>query len=205
MPIITGAEINAYFGLGDSVDDAQLDAAAAAACQAVNEHCGRTFDTTDLGDVSARVYRPNNQCAVSVDDFWSTSGLVVKTDDNDDGTFETTWTIDTDFLLQPDNGLQHGQAWPYNRLIALNTKWFPTWNRRPAVQVTAAWGWATPPAAVKSATLIQGARIFKRRTSPEGVLGGFADFGVARITPRDHDVVALLGPFMHPSKAALVG
>jgi hypothetical protein len=46
---------------------------------------------------------------------------------------------------------------------------------------------------VKLAALILGARIWKRKNSPEGVLGGFQDFGAVRISSRqDPDVVNLL-------------
>jgi hypothetical protein len=205
MALLSTAELANHVGIDDNEDDPHLSAAAAATCQAIAEWCGRTFDTTAEADASARVFRATCQTALTVDDFWSTTGLVVKTDDNDDGTFETTWTIDTDFYLEPLNGLRHGQPWPYTELVALSTRWFPAWNRRPAVQVTAAWGWASIPDAVKQAALLKGARLFKRKNSPEGVLSGFADYGPVRISSReDPDVIALLAPFRLSSAAVTV-
>lgn len=207
MSIISSSDLKSYLGITDTNDDTEIALAVAAASQAVTEWCGRTFDKTALNSETARVFRPFGQGYVKVDDFWDTTNLVVKTDDNDDGAFETTWTLDTDFILQPDNGLLHGQTWPYHAIVGLNTRVFPTWARRPAVQVTAAWGWAAIPDAVKYATLIWGGRLFKRRNSPEGVLNGFADFGIARVVSGDpdvHRVTGLLAPFRHPSVAALV-
>lgn len=206
MAIITGADLAAHLGIPDTEDDSALDLAANAACTAVAEHCGRTFDKTALSSETARIYRVADQLWVATDDFWSITNLAVKTDDNDDGVYETTWTINTDFILEPLNRRYHGQDWAYNRIVAVGTRWFPSWNRRPAVQVTAAWGWETMPYAVKQAALIKAAKLFKRRNSAEGVLGGFGDFGPVRVSNReDPDVVALLAPYRHADVAAMVG
>ena len=51
--------------------------------------------------------------------------------------------------------------------------------------------------ASKLATLIQAARLFKRKESPEGVLGG-NDFGIVRVGTRvDPDVEMLLAPYRY--------
>lgn len=205
MAIITTSDLKTHLGITDTTDDTTLGIAVNAANQAVVEHCGRTFDKTATGSASARTYRAANAVRLTIDDTWETSVLVVKTDEGDDGVYETTWTIDTDYILEPAGGLQHGQSWPYTTLIAVGAKMFPTWTRRPGVQVTAAWGWVSVPAAVFTATLIQAARTWKRRTSPEGVLSGWAEFGAVRISRQmDPDVAALLAPFVCPSRAALV-
>lgn len=205
MGIITSADLKAYLGIEDGRDDAQIDAVVASTNQGIIEHCGRTFDKTAVASPTTRVFRPTRQGVLEVDDFWETTALVVKTDDGDDGVYETTWTINTDFILEPLNGLRHGQAWPYDTIVSIN-RLFPTWNRRPGVQITAAWGWAAIPASVTTAALLIGARLQKRRNSPEGVLNGFTEFGPVRISRNeDPDAFRLLGPFVHPSKAALVG
>lgn len=204
MSIITADDLKAYLGISDSIDDIQLSTAVAATNQAITEHCGRTFDKTALASPTVRLFRPECQWELKVDDFWETTALIVKTDEGDDGTYETTWTLNTDFILEPINGMRHGQTWPYDKIVAIN-RYFPVWNRRPGVQITAAWGWAAIPASVTSAALLIGARLFKRRTSPEGVLNGFQDFGPVRISRNeDPDAFRLLGPFVHPSKAAMV-
>jgi len=48
---------------------------------------------------------------------------------------------------------------------------------------------------VHTATLIQAARIYKRRGSPEGV-AGLADIGAIRISNWDADIEASLSPFL---------
>jgi hypothetical protein len=202
MPLVTREELAEYARIPDGADDPALDVSAASASQAVAEWCHRTFDKDDA--VSARVFVPCDDGYVRTDDFYTTTGLIVKTDTGDDGTFATTWTISTDFLLQPDNGRLHGQQWPYHALVGVNGLLFPTWTRRrPSVQVTAAWGWETYPDAVKQAGLIWAHRLFKRRMSPEGVLSGFADYGIARVNRMDPDVqsvTGLLAPFVRYPK-----
>jgi hypothetical protein len=49
------------------------------------------------------------------------------------------------------------------------------------------------PANLREATLLQTARTFRRRLSPEGV-AGFGDFGAVRVTRVDPDVEAMITP-----------
>jgi hypothetical protein len=48
------------------------------------------------------------------------------------------------------------------------------------------------PTHIEQATLIQAARLYKRRNSPEGV-AGFGEMGVVRVSTLDPDVEALIG------------
>lgn len=207
MALITGTELSAYMRLEDSRDSGRFEACAAAACQIVAQWCGRTFDTTASASPTVRVFSADDQCYLATDDFWSTTGLVVKVDMGDDGTYETTWVLDTDFTLQPENGLLFGQTWPYHAVVPVRGKYLPIWNvHRPCVQITAAWGWASAPPAVKEAALLWGARIHKRSKSPEGIAGGFSDFGPLRVGRGDpdlHNFTGLLAPFRHPRVAAV--
>ena len=205
MAIITNTNLKNWLGISDSTDDTTITFAVNAANSAVVEYCGRTFDKTTSGSETARVYRPEHSRVVYTDDFWQTTNLVVKADDTDDGTFPTTWTINTDFVVEPLNGLINGRHTPYYRIQAVGTRCFPMLER-PSVQVTATWGWTAVPAPVTEAALIKGARLFKRKNSPEGVLGGWAEFGAVRITSReDPDCAMLLAPYRRPELVGLVG
>jgi hypothetical protein len=148
------------------------------------------------------VFYPSTSVVVTTDDFWATTNLVVKTDEGDDGTYETTWAA-ADYQLEPLNGRENGVAVPYCRIRAVRSRWFPD-NFRPAVQVTAAWGWAAVPAAVKEATLIKAARLFHRKDSPQGV-AGFNEFGVVRLASNDSDIKDLLTPFRRVEQFLMVG
>ncbi len=207
MAIISGSDLASWLSIPDTEDDPALQTAAAAASQKVTEYCDRDFVKTAIASPTARVFWPTMSLTgkLEVDDFWETTVLVVKVDDNNDGTFETTLTLNTDFYLEPLNGRLHGQTWPYTRLVLIN-RTFPCYSYRPSVQVTAAWGWTAIPDAVKQATLIEGAAIFHRRNSPSGVIGGFADFGAVRVSRfEDPDVARYLFDFRKSDPAVYVG
>lgn len=200
MSIITTAQLKTWLGISDAIDDAPITTAVAAANAAVVDHCRRTFDKVNVGSETARVFYVASPFIAYIDDVWDTTNLAVKTDENDDGTFDLTWAA-TDYQLEPLNGRDGATAVPYWRVRAVN-RCFPTWGRRPALQVTAAWGWSAVPDAVTQATLIKASRVFRRKDSPEGVLGGFADLGPVRISrSEDPDVVALLRPYVKVTSA----
>lgn len=184
-------ELKSYLGISDAIDDDEAEQALNTVSRAVEKWCSRQFN--DAGSASARVYYPENSGMVHVDDFHTTTGLVVATDGGDDGTYETTWAS-TDYQLEPLNGVMDGiSGWPYNRIRGIN-RWFPCYGKRPSVQVTARWGWAAVPAGIKQATLILAAEALKLREAPFGV-AGFGDFGPVRI--RENPIAAR---YLHPYK-----
>ena len=67
------------------------------------------------------------------------------------------------------------------------------WARGGRVRVTSNLQWPSPPKPIETATLIEAVRLFKRPDSPEGVLAG--DFGAARLSRVDPDVLALVRPY----------
>jgi hypothetical protein len=195
MAIISSSELKTHLTITDSTDDTTIATAVAAANQAVMRWCGRTFDRTSSGSTSERVFHPKTSTLTITDDFWTTDSLVVKT--GEEGTYDTTLTINTDFVVEPLNGREDGIAVPYRRIKATSSLF--SIDTHPNVQVAAAWGWSAVPGDVTLATLIKAARLFKRKNSPEGVLGGWSDFGAVRVTNReDPDVVMLLEPYRRP-------
>jgi hypothetical protein len=178
--------IKTYLGIGGTENDTNIADAVAAATRDVNSFCGRRFDQdVDVdGDPSAtaRTYAPTNPTLAIVDDISTLTDLVVKTDEDDDGVFETTWTIGTDFELEPANGVGPNGAsgWPYWRIVAVGSKCFRVVTRR-TLQVTAAWGWAAVPADVKQAHRLLAAGIYKRKYAPFGVAGYGADGLLVRV------------------------
>lgn len=206
MPIITDADLKAHLKITTSVDDVIIANAVKGAIQAVVQYCGRDFsEKVAVGAETARVFRPDNRCEVTIDDMWDTTNLVVATDEGDTGTYSTTWSA-ADYLLEPVNRIVNGVASPYTSIVAVGGRTFPARNRRPAVQVTAAWGWESVPDAVFEAALIKAARLFHRKDSPQG-LAGFDEFGAVRITAHDNDVTALLDPdpLRRTDRSVLVG
>jgi hypothetical protein len=184
------AELKSRLGITDTTDDTALSNALSAISRNVEEYTSRQFN--DAGTTSARIYRPDSCLWVDVDDFSTDTGLIVQTDDGDDGNFDTTWPV-SDFQLEPLNGIVDGQTgWPYSTIRSVATRWL--WRRRRAsVRVTARWGWTAIPTPIREATLILGEETFKLKDAPFGV-AGFGDFGVVRI--RDNPkATALLDPY----------
>lgn len=187
-------------------DDLQLDLAIGAASRAVDAWCNRRFyaDTAvstryyeAVGPAIQRyTYTMTDSRWVEVDDFWTTTGLVVATDLADSGSFDTTWSA-SDYELEPRNGIAGGrEGWPYTEIHATNRLVFPGPRlHRRRVAVTAKWGWASVPEEVKLATILKAVRLYRRKFSPDGTIGGF-ELPVVKINAReDPDVAALLAPF----------
>jgi hypothetical protein len=195
MAYATLSEFKVWVGIpdADTQDNATLQLALDAASGQVDGFCDRTFLAD--GSPTVRLYSPTETGQLTVDPVSSTTGLVVATDDNGDGTYETTWTLGTDFRLEPVNAAAAGKPW--TRLVALGTRWFPRLQYRPGVSVTARFGWpGTVPAQVKEATLIQAERLWKRKDAPFGVAGS-VEFGseMRLLNELDRDAQNLLRPF----------
>lgn len=169
-PYVSLSEFKSYLNLSDTFDDAELDFALATATSDIDEYCNRQFN--DSGSATAREFLVTNRRRVIIDDFSTLTGLVVQTGSKSQG-YTTTLTIDSDFIVSPEGG-RIGEV-PYSvwwRLIALDMLSFDP-DIEPTLQVTARWGWAAVPDPVKQACLLWASRIFRRKDSPEGIIGGF--------------------------------
>lgn len=190
------AELRAFVGIpvADTADDTALTLAVDSASQQVDNFCHRTFTADAMP--TTRYYSATDYLTLDIDPISTANGLVVQTDEDGNGTFETTWTVGTDFRLDPVNAAAGAE--PYTRLVGLGTRWFPMLQYRPGVLVTASYGWpgGTAPAAVKEATLIQASRLFKRKDAPFGVAGSVEFGSEMRLLARlDPDVESLLRPY----------
>lgn len=173
----TDAELKTRLGISDSNEDAAIAAAMSSSSRAIERYCRRQFN--DAGSASARKFYPISRTVVLVDDFHTTTGFELATDMDDDGTYETIWSLD-DVLLEPIGGIRDGvPGWPYWKLRAVDVDQFYN-TRRPNVQVTARWGWASVPASIKEASLALAEEIFKMKDSPYGI-AGFGEFGFVRV------------------------
>jgi hypothetical protein len=128
--------------------------------------------------------------SLQIDDLVSLTTL--KVDMDGDGTYETTWTVDTDFYLEPVNAALEGR--PYNQvtLRPQGTALWPAWDY--GIQVGGTFGWTTAPYQVQQATTILAGRYLKRaRETPYGILTiGTDAIAAARLGRIDPDVSFLL-------------
>lgn len=204
MAIIADADLKTHLAISGTQHDTIVTNAVNGANQSVVQFLGRDpSEKVAAGSETARVYYPRSSHLAVVDDFHDTTNLVVETDEGDDGTFETTWAS-TDFQLEPLNQRENGITVPHYRIRAVESRLFPTWNRRASVQITAAWGWDSVPDAVFESTLLKAARLFHRKDSPQGA-AGFTEFGAVRLTSNDGDIVDNLKPFRRNEQILMVG
>lgn len=167
-------ELKAYLGITDTTDDSALQEALDSASRGITETCGRTFTISTTA--TARLFEPDDWCWANVDDFWTTTGLIVAT-----GTDGTTWTAQTAYELEPLNGMVSGEpGWPYNKIRPVGWTFPASSTRRQTLQVTAKWGWPAIPSPVKQACLMLASETSKLKGAPFGV-ASFDQFGPVRV------------------------
>jgi len=171
---LTTHELRTYLGQDDAIDLPLLDMTLLAAEQWVNNYCNRRFYLDAAA--SARVYFPLNSYTVFTDDFApyldaTPTTITVKTDDDDDGVFETTLPASS-YALYPLN--RNSSLRPATGIVSVDGTAFPA-NSRGSVQVTARWGWPEVPQAVKAATAFVAVDLFR------GTETRLDEFGPVRI------------------------
>lgn len=177
----------------DDLDDL-IDAAINAVSRYFDRKCKRHFYMTE----QARVFAATGAYILAFghfEDLTTVTPVTVKTDDDGDGVFETTW-LDSEYQLRPPNVVATSE--PYRALRGVQKR-FPVnitvGGRAERIEVTGTWGWPVVPDGIHQATKIQAARIVKRREAPEGILG-LNQFGVLRVSGRmDPDVRDLISPY----------
>ena len=201
---ITQNDLKAFVGIptSDTADDDLLDNAINGASRQIDAFCGRKFYAD--ASATAREYFTNDYFKLYVDDISTTTDLVIKYDDDDDGTYETT-VPSTEYKLLPINGVVGGIEGSPFYLIQLNSDGDYEWplsntSNRPYAQITAKWGYATTPEPIKYACKMLASELFAMRNAPLGV-AGVGDFGVVNVQ-QNREVTRLLLPFR---KASVLG
>jgi hypothetical protein len=189
MPIVNGyaslSDVKASARITDTVDDALLELAVESASRLVDSYTQRYFYNAGT---ATRLFVPLDNYVTEIDDLISLS--VLETSDGDN--FGTTWAT-KDYQLEPLNGNVDGLTnHPATRIRAVDDYLFNVLDKEATVRVTGVWGWSAVPTAIKQATVIQAARIFKRNDSPTGIVG-FGDMGAIRVGVQlDPDVKHLI-------------
>ena len=201
---ITQNDLKAFVGIptSDTADDDLLDNAINGASRQIDAFCGRKFYAD--GSATAREYFTNDYFRLAVDDISTTTDLVVKYDDDDDGTYEVT-VPSNEYKLLPINGVVGGIEGNPFYIIQLNSNGSYEWpisdtSNRPYAQITAKWGYETTPEPIKYACKMLASELFAMRNAPLGV-AGVGDFGVVNVQ-QNREVTRLLLPFR---KASVLG
>lgn len=191
-------DLKAYIGLTGTAQDDNIDTAIDSASRLIDSICGRKFSQDE--SVVVKTFTPKSSIYLDTPDISTTTGLIVKVDDNDDGTFETTLTLNTDYIVEPTNPrvikITGGTTYyePYNKITILDTRSSERFDPsiKNNVQVTAKFGYSAIPEDIKTATLIQALRYFKRKDTPFNTYGDI-NTGVSELFSRlDPDVQTIL-------------
>jgi hypothetical protein len=190
---VTLEELKSQFGIepGDTTRNADLDRARASASRSIDKTTGRRFwlDPTPVQRVfnpRGRIVREDDGELFLVNDIGSVTGLVVESGSG------TSWSEFTGYETSPDNALADGR--PITGLLRVLGTWGTSTSR---LRVTAQFGWPTVPDDIHEAALILAARLYKRKDSPEGIIGS-AEWGVRNLSRRDPDVWNLIEPYIIP-------
>lgn len=173
--------------VSDTIDDDLLELAVEAASRDIDQASERIFYS--LSDT--RIFIPRDSSNTAIDDLVSVT--TIKTSTSADGAFDVTWTS-SDYQLMPLNGVAGGMTVPYDLIYAVGDYSFPQSGQEATVEVVGTWGFSSVPTAIKQATVLLSARIFKRNDSPGGVMG-FGDLGVIRVGRMDPDIDKLIQPY----------
>lgn len=188
---VTPEELKGRLGISDTVDDFEVRAAVESVSRGIEKVCGeRQF----FRDTQTRLYAADDFYTCPIDDLVSVTTL--KTDDDGDGVFETTWAT-SDYELLPVNPRRAGETWPYTTIHAVGSRSFPL-NRSPSgrrhrVQVAGTFGWPAVPSGVSSAARMLAAEQFKTKDAPFG----FANVGDMAVRIRRNSIAMdLLSPYV---------
>lgn len=194
-------ELKASLALtGTQFSDPDLQRGLESASRAIDQMCERRFWTTTSDET--RYFSPRNSGWLDAGDIVSITTL--KTDDAGDGTFENTWTANTDYILEPLNAALDSEPYTLIRRHPNASYYWPIGYPR-SVQIVGKFGWSAVPPEIEQAAYIIAAQLVQRaRSAPFGVVGVGLDTQTAvRIARVDPQVAALVGPYMRaPSGGA---
>jgi hypothetical protein len=184
----TLATVKGVLRITDSNDDAILEQAIEAASRRIDGYCGRFFYSKSA---TVSLFALTNFVCPTVNDLVSVTTL--KTDDDGDGSFETTWTSGVDYQLEPLDTSITGL--PYRKVTAIGAKTFPLFfvPNLPGVQIAGSWGFSSVPTDVEEACILLSIRGFARYNAALGVVG-FADMAI-QVRAIDPDVRDLLNQY----------
>jgi len=183
---VTMAEMKGSMGLdqSDTQDDEDILDGILSASRWIDGYTERHFfRMTDTRTVVA-----NDRYCLELGPFIDLLSITnIKTDENADGTFETSWSA-SDYQLLTEDGTPNinaaPESKPYTEIKAVGTRLFPVTytplRRTNLVQIEGVWGWPMIPDAVRRASRLLAVEHFKLKDAPFGA-SGIADLGIVRI------------------------
>jgi len=177
----TLAAVRAMLGITNSADttnDTYIEAIIDAVSRSIDDYCHRRFFTTTADET--RYYEPIDWDVCYTDDILSITTL--KTDDDGDGTYETTWAT-TDYDTKPDNSALDSLPIMWLAINPNGDYDFPTFSK--AVQIVGKFGYcatASPPKQIVQAALIESVKEYKLTREAPFNVSGSSDTGTIQAT-----------------------
>lgn len=174
---------------GVSTYDTEIERMVEAVSRVIDTICGRRFYAAS----ETRYFTADRAVECDVYDLLSVTTL--KTDDDYDGTYETTWTT-SDYILMPRNASVDGHPYTFIKVHPTGTRYFPLYEG--AVELAGAFGYtATTPSSVKEACVLGTHQVFQRRNAPFGLMGADGFLHRLRyILQNDAEIMGLLQRYM---------
>ncbi len=185
----TPEQLKSRAGIADSYDDREILAACRSVSRWIDEHCDRVF-------ARRTVVQQLETCgfySLTIPDTVSVTTL--KTDDDGDGVYETTWST-SDYELQPVGAATLLEARPYTAVAAVGSRTFPIpygSGRRARAELTGVLGWPALPAAVSEAAAILAGDYLALGGMKFGV-AGYGEYGAVRARISS-PALAMLAPY----------
>lgn len=190
----TATELAEFVRITDSLDEAQLSLAVAAASRAIDDATHRQFGLVDAPEnryYTAGWDRLRHRWVVPIDDLMTEVGLLVAYDADDDQTYASTIT---NYQLRPLNAAADGSPW--TEIVVRPGSAVQPGTVEGGVRVTARFGWSAVPDTIKQACLLQASRLLSRRDAPFGVAGSPDAGSEVRLLARlDPDVAVSVTPY----------
>ena len=189
----TTAQVKAFLGITDSVDDTEIASAITAASRTIDRATSRQFGKSDTA--TARSYnavwdrhRPTPAWVVMIDDLFDATGLVV--------TIGGVTVTAANYTLEEVNALADGRV--YTSLVfGASAEAKPSVSAPRVDMTTDKWGWPAVPVAILGACKLQTGRFHKRKDALFGVAGSPQDGSEVRLLAQiDPDVRVMLSDYV---------
>jgi hypothetical protein len=155
-------------GQGDTKDDAAIEAVIETVSRSIDEICWQRFFSTSENET--RYFTAEFKDWLRLPER-IISINTLKTDNDNDRTYENTWT-NTDYDLLPFNATLDGEPYRWIEVTPNGDYSFPTSPK--GVEISGKFGWSSAPKVVVEACLLASHRLMARRNSPYGVSGAAA-------------------------------
>lgn len=191
------------YSVGDTEDDNLLLSALVASSRAIEKYASNRRFYPDTSPV-ARVLQT---WRAETSERWGRAILIPDLYGEQDTVALAIWvgaewqTLDNaNWELEPYDAPYLGRPW--TKIFVPNWSAFPydVFHTSRKIQVTGTWGWPATPDEIVQATLLQTTRLFRRKDSPQGVMGD-SQWGLIRVSSVDPDIQALLRDFKRPGVA----